>query len=85
MPLSEPDYWRTVAKQQYAGLRSFCLSVASMIRINKKMRRNKVASCNWNIYWDRLLGVHIKLCQVTLVGPVIFDGRMCRVKTQLPL
>ena len=85
MPLAEPYYWRTVAKQHYSGLRYSRLSVTSMIRVNKTMRQHEVASFNWNIPWDRLLRVPIKLLPVTLLEPVFVDGRMCRVETQLPI
>ena len=77
--LAELYYWRTVAKQQYAGLRSSCLSVTNMIFVNKTMRRNKVASCNWYITWDCLLIVTIKNRPFTLLEPVFIDGRMYRV------
>ena len=85
LPISDTDYWRTVAKQQYAGLRSSRLSVTRMIRVNKTMRKHEVDSCNWHIPWDRFLSIPIKLCPVTLMEPVIVDGRMYQVETQLPL
>ena len=76
MPLAEPDYWLTVSKQQYSGLRSSRLSITSMIRVNKTMRQYEVASCNWHIHWDRLLSVPINNRPVTLLEPVFLNGRM---------
>ena len=85
MPLSETYYWRTVAKQHYARLRSSCLIVTSMIRVNKTMRQHEVSSCNWHIPWDFLISIPIKLRPVTPLEPVLIDGSMFRVKAQLPL
>ena len=79
MPLAKQDYRRTVAKQQYAALRSSRLSVTIMIHVNKKMRQHEVSSCNWNIPWNRLLSAPIKLRTVTLLEPVLIDIRMCWV------
>ena len=85
MTLAEPDHWCNFVKQNYAGLRLSRLSVASMIRVNKSMRQHEIASCNWHISWYQFLSVPIKLHPVKLMEPVLVDGRMCRVKTQLSL
>ena len=85
LPLAEPYYWRNAAKQQYAGIRLSCISVTTIICANKTMNRHEVASCNWHISWNRLLGVPMKTHPVTLMEPIFVDGRMCRVETQLPL
>ena len=56
-----------------------------MINVNKTMHRREVTYCDWNISWDRLISVPIKLRPVTLMELVFIDGRVKRVETQLPL
>ena len=85
LPLVETYYCRPVEKQKYAGIRSSRLSVSSMICFKKTMRLHEVASCNWRISLDRLLVIPVKMCPVTLLEPVFFNGRICRFETQLPI
>ena len=85
LSLAEPDYWRTVAKQKYASLRSSRLSFTSMTCVNKTIRQHEFASCKLHITWGCLLSITIKLRPVTPMEPVFVDGRMCRVETQIPL
>ena len=83
--IAEPYYWRTIAKQQYEGLRFSCINVSSIFQVNKTMRRHEIVSYDWHISWYCLLNVPIKLHPVTLMKYVFIDGRMFQVKTQLPL